>query len=347
MLGRNRMRDLMRGDKIMATPAPFYEVGKYPRSFAALGVQGVDDTGMIQQEKALRDIFNRPMMGSGGIGGFFPQNNSFARFPSFVNRAQGNFFPQRRMMAPNYQYNQYIRNVGPTMGNPFFSQQQVPASSKPFDPRELSILRVTGATPKSYTSSSLQQYPNTQNLGMGISGMFPNRFNTTRFGNFFSQPPPNFFSQPPPNRFNTTGNFFSQPPYAASPNFFSGQRMGGGRMAAPGTNYSSHSASTFTPTNAYGPGIANMATGQVPPNTFIADAGQPIMEGMPQGIADAGQPMMMAEGSPKVTMIDPPPPVRAPQGSDGNLYDAQGNIMGAYRGAGTGNAGAGTGGGVF
>jgi hypothetical protein len=71
------------------------------------------------------------------------------------------------------------------------------------------------------------------------------------------------------------------------------------------------------------------------------------MEGMPQGIADAGQPMMMAEGSPKVTMIDPPPPVRAPQGSDGNLYDAQGNIMGAYRGAGTGNAGAGTGGGVF
>jgi hypothetical protein len=118
-------------------------------------------------------------------------------------------------------------------------------------------------------------------------------------------------------------------------------------MAAPGTNYSSHSASTFTPTNAYGPGIANMATGQVPPNTFIADAGQPIMEGMPQGIADAGQPMMMAEGSPKVTMIDPPPPVRAPQGSDGNLYDAQGNIMGAYRGAGTGNAGAGTGGGVF
>ena len=65
--------------------------------------------------------------------------------------------------------------------------------------------------------------------------------------------------------------------------------------------------------------------------SYIADAGyEPELPTMPQtasNVAYAGEPIPATS------------PVRAPQGSDGNLYNAQGNMIGAYRGAGTGQAG--------
>jgi len=70
---------------------------------------------------------------------------------------------------------------------------------------------------------------------------------------------------------------------------------------------------------------------QIETASYVADAGyEPELPTMPQtasNVAYAGEPIPATS------------PVRAPQGSDGNLYNAQGNMIGAYRGAGTGQAG--------
>tara|TARA_R100001086_G_scaffold68244_1_gene32232 strand:+ start:382 stop:1296 length:915 start_codon:yes stop_codon:yes gene_type:complete len=235
----------------------------------------------------------------------------------------GGFFNQLAMMSPEQynrginRYQQFSQQFGPSMGGGFGMFNQL-----------------------------AQMTPEQYNMGM-------NRFN--QFSQQFGQrpmprsqmpmrpsfdprvmPPPQYLSRPFGGGFG--GGFGGQrfqPPMMSY-----GRGFGGGFNPMPMTGF------TLMPPLGQGGmsgGQLPLGTGSMPQTataapietietaTYTSDVGyEPELPTMPQtasNVAYAGEPIPATS------------PVRAPQGSDGNLYNAQGNMIGAYRGAGTGQAG--------